>query len=132
MGTCPYCGGESQIARGIFIEPDTLEVTIDGKVLHLTGRERQLFSGLYSTIPRLARKGFLMDYMYGLEPEKEEPGDTILNVYLSRLRKKLKDTRFEIETTWGIGYRLRERNGKDIERGTGKDALPSVHYSFPS
>ncbi len=131
MGTCPYCGGESEVTRGIFIDPDTLDVLIDGKCLKLTKRERQLFSGIYSVVPRPARTPFLMDYIYGLESEMEEPGDTILKVFMSRLRKALKTTRFEIETVWGVGYRLRERDGKEYHEWKTRETIrPGFHDSI--
>ena len=131
MGTCPYCGGESDIAVGIFIDPDTNDVIIDGTVLKITHRQRQLFSAIYSVVPRPARTSFLMDYIYGLNSEKEEPSDTILKVFMSRLRTALKPTRFEIETVWGVGYRLRIKNGREIIKWeTGGTNLPGLHDSI--
>lgn len=131
MLTCPYCGEETNAYEGIYVDTETNTVFIDGKRLDLTRRESELFSAIYSIVPRVARISFLMDYIYGLNPETDDPDANILKVFMTRIRKKLKPTRFEIETIWGIGYRLKERNGKNIKRGTGKDNLPSVHYSFP-
>ena len=133
METCPYCGGECEISRGIYVDKETDTIFIDGKMLRLTKRERELFSAVYSTIPRPARYSFLMDYIYGMEAEDDEPNENILKVLLVRIRKKLKHTRFEIETVWGIGYRLREKDGKDIsEWKTGETNFPSVRHNVPS
>ncbi len=132
MHTCPYCGGETNAYEGIYVNPEVDTVFIDGKRLDLTRKQSELFCAIYSIVPRTARISFLMDYMYGLTSDKEEPDENILKVFMTRIRKRLESTRFEIETVRGIGYRLKERNGTEIKRGIGKDNLPSVHYSFPS
>ncbi len=131
MELCPVCGERREIHKGVYVDPDTNIVFIDGDVLRLTRKQNELFSGIYSTVPRPARISFLMDYMYGLHSEKEEPNENILKVFMTRIRRKLKPTRFEIETVWGVGYRLKERNGKDYHEWKTREVdFPGVHHSI--
>lgn len=80
--TCPLCGGKYEGHKGIYISDDSREVVVDGVRVELTGRQTQILAGLVKVYPRVARKEFLMDYVYGNEPEVDEPDQKIIDVFM--------------------------------------------------
>jgi hypothetical protein len=47
-----------------------------------------------------------------LEADKEDDyhSSDLIKVYICRMRKKIADTRYSIETMWGIGYRIKHKS----------------------
>jgi two-component system cell cycle response regulator CtrA len=87
---------------------DTRTVEIDGKMVHLTGKE-------YGIIELLAlRKGLTLTkeaFLNHLYNGMDEPEIKIIDVFICKLRKKLEDASGGmnyIETVWGRGYVLRD------------------------
>ncbi|WP_280562851.1 MULTISPECIES: response regulator [unclassified Chromohalobacter] len=78
--------------------------TLDERVLDLPRRELLLLEGLLlhagSITPREALENRLFGY--------GDVGPNALEVYISRLRKRLKDSGLRIRTFRGLGYRLEE------------------------
>ncbi len=83
------------------------EVTVDGRAVHLTGKE-------YAILELLAlRKGVVMtkeaflNHLYG---GIDEPEVKIIDVFICKLRKKLAQAGATdlIGTVWGRGYVLRD------------------------
>jgi len=68
----------------------------------LTPRERQTLGLLM--IRERAAKGQIMDHLYA--DSAHEPEIKIIDVYVSKMRKKLTPFGITIWTIWGFGYRL--------------------------
>ena len=116
---CPLCGGKYGGHKGIYVSDDYNEAVIDGVSVRLTRKESQTLAAIVKVHPRVASKEFLMDYIYGLGPEVDEPEEKIIDVFICRLRKTLKPFGYGIDTIWGIGYKLKD---KDISDGPRKQA----------
>lgn len=90
------------------INLDSRTVEIDGKMVHLTGKE-------YGIMELLAlRKGLTLTkeaFLNHLYNGMDEPEIKIIDVFICKLRKKLEDASGGlnyIETVWGRGYVLRD------------------------
>jgi len=83
--------------------PDEGVVSCDGRPLELNPREFEVLGLLIQRAPRLVPKRILLD---ALAERNLEVGDSAIEVYVSRLRKKLQDCNVRIETSRGFGYRL--------------------------
>ena len=93
--------------KNITINPDSFEVSCQGKVNRLGKKEFQIFHTLLQNPKKIFTKEDLYETVW------EAPylsGDNTLNAQLSNLRKKLAqvDASTEyIETIWGLGVRLK-------------------------
>ena len=93
--------------KNIKINPDSFEVSCNGKTIRLGKKEFQI---LY-TLLKNPKKIFTKEDLY--ETVWEAPylsGDNTLNAQLSNLRKKLAqvdESSEHIETIWGLGVRLK-------------------------
>ncbi len=105
MQKCPLCGTICEILDAR-VDVDAGIFLWEGGNIELRRRPSQLLQALFEASPRAVSKGYLMDAMYGLFSEEEEPDDQILTVYVYQLRKKLTLTPFRIKSVWGDGYRL--------------------------
>lgn len=98
---------------------DSRTVEIDGKMVHLTGKE-------YGILELLAlRKGLTLtkeSFLNHLYNGMDEPEIKIIDVFICKLRKKLEDASGGlnyIETVWGRGYVLRD---PEAEQGASSKA----------
>lgn len=93
--------------KNIKINPDSFEVSGNGKTIRLGKKEFQIFH----TLLQHPKKIFTKEDLY--ETVWEAPylsGDNTLNAQLSNLRKKLAqvdESSEYIETIWGLGVRLK-------------------------
>lgn len=81
-------------ARQLFAE--------DGEV-DLPRREMSVFECLWDAGGRLVSKTAVLDHVYGVGADIEE---TVVEVYVSRLRSRLKPYGISIRTRRGLGYQL--------------------------
>ena len=133
MNRCPLCDQEYKGHKGIYVDTYESEIIIDGRRLKLTRKQTELLAILIRISPRIARKEFLMDCMYGMAPEVDEPNQKIVDVFVCRIREQLVPTRFRIETVWGSGYRLREKDGQiKKQRRSGENNLTHLDDNLPS
>lgn len=77
---------------------------LDGEPLDLPHRERLLIESLLSSAGSIAPRETLESRLFGFG----EVGSNALEVYVSRLRKRLKGSGLSIRTFRGLGYRLEE------------------------
>jgi two-component system cell cycle response regulator CtrA len=87
---------------------DTQTVTVDGKTLHLTGKEYGIMELLSLRKGSTLNKDQFLNHLYG---GIDEPELKIIDVFICKLRKKLEDAsggKNYIETVWGRGYVLRD------------------------
>jgi DNA-binding response OmpR family regulator len=90
----------------IVIDPNSLTVSLNKKLLDLTTKEYALLELLLSSPSRVFSKQYLYESVWG---EAYAYDNDKINTHISNLRKKLKDAGGSdyIETVWGIGYKLK-------------------------
>lgn len=76
-------------------------VTLAGRPISLTAQESRLLAYLAHAAPRVVSRGELAEHVYDRD---HEPDSNVIDVQISRLRRKLGAPR--IETLRGQGYRL--------------------------
>ncbi|MGB3178633.1 MAG: response regulator transcription factor [Albidovulum sp.] len=108
---------QSIIKTGMIdVNLDAKTVEVEGKTVHLTGKEYQMLELLSLRKGTTLTKEMFLNHLYG---GMDEPELKIIDVFICKLRKKLSEaTRGEnyIETVWGRGYVLREPNPADLAR----------------
>lgn len=85
-------------------EPCSGTVTLQGTPLTLPRRELSLLEGLLLHAGRIAPREMLESRLFGFGAV----GPNALEVYISRLRKRLQGSGLRIRTLRGMGYRLEE------------------------
>ena len=87
---------------------DAKTVDVEGKTVHLTGKEYQMLELLSLRKGTTLTKEMFLNHLYG---GMDEPELKIIDVFICKLRKKLAEATSGanyIETVWGRGYVLRE------------------------
>lgn len=107
---------QSIIATGkIAVNLDAKTVEVDGKSVHLTGKEYQMLELLSLRKGTTLTKEMFLNHLYG---GMDEPELKIIDVFICKLRKKLsKATGGDnyIETVWGRGYVLRDPEPQEMD-----------------
>ncbi|PXF30502.1 hypothetical protein WH50_14815 [Pokkaliibacter plantistimulans] len=75
-----------------------------GESILLPKKEMRIFELFSARIGTLITKAELTDYAYGKNSETDE---AVVEVYISRLRKRLEGSGVEIKTVRGLGYLMR-------------------------
>ncbi len=108
---------QSVIATGKFaVNLDAKTVEVDGKSVHLTGKEYQMLELLSLRKGTTLTKEMFLNHLYG---GMDEPELKIIDVFICKLRKKLSEAtggENYIETVWGRGYVLREPQSAEAKR----------------
>lgn len=95
-----YTGGQVVIGNLIF-DAEARRVLVDDRAVELSAREYRLLEYFIVGRGRVLSKEQILDHLVGLE---EEIGINAVELYVSRLRKKLEGARFQIRTIRGLGY----------------------------
>ena len=109
---CPTCGEILKNKGEVKVDLDINIAILDGVYFRLTGRQATILHCLAKAIPRTVSTGFIMDSIYGLESETDEPDQHIISVFVCRLRNKIKKSNYKVETVWGKGFRLVRKEQK--------------------
>ncbi|PIE07405.1 MAG: DNA-binding response regulator [Rhodobacterales bacterium] len=100
---------QSVIVTGkVEVNLDSKSVEVDGKQVHLTGKEYQMLELLSLRKGTTLTKEMFLNHLYG---GMDEPELKIIDVFICKLRKKLANATGGanyIETVWGRGYVLRD------------------------
>ncbi|GHT94829.1 DNA-binding response regulator [Alphaproteobacteria bacterium] len=100
---------ESLIKIGrMVVNLQSKRVDIDGKPLHLTGKEYSILELLCLRKGATLTKDMFLNHLYG---GMDEPELKIIDVFVCKLRKKLMDAldgECYIETIWGRGYTIKD------------------------
>jgi len=100
---------ESTIRTGkLTVNLESRTVDVEGKPLHLTGKEYGIIELLSLRKGTTLTKEMFLNHLYG---GMDEPEPKIIDVFVCKLRKKLANAvngDNYIETVWGRGYVLRE------------------------
>ncbi len=92
---------------------DTKTVEVEGRPLHLTGKEYGILELLSLRKGTTLTKEMFLNHLYG---GIDEPELKIIDVFVCKLRKKLSQAtggENYIETVWGRGYVLRDPQPKE-------------------
>ncbi len=104
---------QSVITTGrLTVNLDTKTVEVDGRRVHLTGKEYQILELLSLRKGTTLTKEMFLNHLYG---GMDEPEFKIIDVFICKLRKKLAAAtagEHYIETVWGRGYVLRNPTDK--------------------
>lgn len=90
--------------KALAFDPATGIVTLDDEPLDLPHRERCLLEGLLLNAGNIAPREMLVGRVFGFD----DVGSNALEVYVSRLRKRLQGSGLRIRTFRGLGYRLED------------------------
>jgi len=105
MVTTDRSGDESPIQRGgLRLDPQAHLATLDDEALDLSRTEFDLLHLLLRNPGRAFSRAYLLDTVWG---ETYVGGDRSVDNAMLRLRKKLGALGDDIETVWGVGYRLK-------------------------
>jgi two-component system cell cycle response regulator CtrA len=100
---------QSVIKTGrVAVNLDAKTVDVEGKAVHLTGKEYQMLELLSLRKGTTLTKEMFLNHLYG---GMDEPELKIIDVFICKLRKKLAEATGGanyIETVWGRGYVLRD------------------------
>ena len=103
---------QSVIRTGsVNVNLDAKTVDVDGRAVHLTGKEYQMLELLSLRKGTTLTKEMFLNHLYG---GMDEPELKIIDVFICKLRKKLAEAtggQNYIETVWGRGYVLRDPGG---------------------
>ncbi len=105
---------QSTIRTGeIVVNLDGKTVEVNGVRVHLTGKEYQMLELLSLRKGTTLTKEMFLNHLYG---GMDEPELKIIDVFICKLRKKLKAVAKDhhIETVWGRGYMLQEPRGENL------------------
>ncbi len=94
--------------RGLTVNINTRTVEVDDQALHLTGKEYGILVLLSLNKGSIVTKEMFLNHLYG---GLDEPDPKIIDVFICKLRKKLKaatGSNDYIETLGGRGYMLRD------------------------
>jgi two-component system cell cycle response regulator CtrA len=119
---------ESVIKTGkLVVNLDTRSVDVDGRRLHVTGKEYSILELLSLRKGTTLTKEMFLDHLYG---GIDEPELKIIDVFICKLRKKVAAATggdHYIETVWGRGYVLKDPEVvPDAEIGGQQPGVP-VH-----
>lgn len=89
---------------GLVLDPDAHTATLDGELIDLSPTEFALLHLLLRSPGRAFSRTYLLDTVWG---QSYVGGDRSVDNAVLRLRKKLGALGDELETVWGVGYRLR-------------------------
>jgi two-component system cell cycle response regulator CtrA len=100
------------------------EVTVNGKPVHLTGKEFSILELLVLRRGMVLSKEAFLNHLYG---GMDEPEIKIIDVFVCKLRKKLAEASGEqlIGTVWGRGYVLRDAASQAAAVRSAAAAQPS-------
>lgn len=103
-------GGSAQLRVGtLVLDTAGRRATIDDQALDLSARELAVMEIFMLKVGRVVSKEQIMEHLCNWE---EDIGDNAIEVYIHRLRKKLKDCDIQIRTIRGLGYLL-EPHGRE-------------------
>jgi OmpR family two-component system response regulator YxdJ len=91
---------------GLVLYPERLELALHGKTIELASKEAKLLETLMERHARVVSRDRLLEKLWD---DENFIDDNTLNVYVTRVRKKLKELGIEdaIETVRGVGYMLK-------------------------
>ena len=108
---------------------DSREVSVEGKPVHLTGKEYAILELLVLRKGMVLTKDAFLNHLYG---GMDEPEMKIIDVFICKLRKKLAQAGAGnlIGTVWGRGYVMRESAEATRSKVSAAAEMPSAAVSL--
>lgn len=103
--TCPTCEQTIEGLVGVHIDLEANVAIIDDRAVFFTAKEAEIFSLLYERAPAIVTKEMILTALY--LHVADEPELKIVEVFICKIRAKLRGTRAIIDTIWGRGYRFK-------------------------
>lgn len=103
------CGFASPLLKcgHVELEPDSIRVTMDGVLVHLTALEYRALHYLMQQKNRVVSKTELSEHIYAQDVERDS---NVIEVVINHLRRKLDPAL--IVTRRGLGYQMQEGNSE--------------------
>ncbi len=96
------------VYKDIILDAENFSVICNMQQVEMSKHEFELLGLLMKNPNRVCTKSIIYDTVWN---DENSADDNTLNVYVSKIRKKLKacnpDTEY-IETVWGVGYRMKK------------------------
>jgi DNA-binding response OmpR family regulator len=92
-----------EVADGLLIDTDTLEVFVDGRLLELTQAEFRILHLLATRIGWVFSREKILDHLWG---DEKNVTDRSVDVHVKHLRDKLGTAAKMIVNVRGVGYKL--------------------------
>jgi len=92
--------------RGLKIDPERRELTVDGRLMKLTAKEFDLLLHFARNPGRVFQRAQLLDTVWGYAHTGYEH---TVNAHINRLRSKIESDPSKpvyIQTVWGVGYKF--------------------------
>ncbi|HID53365.1 MAG TPA: response regulator transcription factor [Anaerolineae bacterium] len=97
---------QSRAIGNVTLDPSSREVTVNHERITLRSKEFDLLLALMDHLNQVLSREQLLDLVWGYEFY----GQTrTVDVHIAHLRDKLRDSNLSIETVWGMGYKLIEK-----------------------
>lgn len=107
--TCPCCGQEAPEMGNISFDPSTNQVFYGDHSLQVTASQFKVLTFLLAARGQIKSKDSIFDHLYWDRiADGDFPDEKIIDVYVCKLRPKLRAIGLNILTEWGVGYRLVE------------------------
>lgn len=103
---CPNCHQTIPTLQGLAVDAERGEVRYGGFSLGLSIYPFRLIEALAAAPGRVVSKGAIADAMYFDRHGEDPPQEKIIDVFVCKLRPRLKPMGLWIETRWGRGYEL--------------------------
>lgn len=100
---CPACGRSTESLTGVRVDLETNAILIDEMTIHLTSREAEILSVLNERAGRVVSREALIEAVYS--HYCDQPSLRTMDLFIGRIRRKLKTYRYMIGTVRGRGYR---------------------------
>ena len=98
----PHGMAASEVEFGnLLFDTAAKRVTVTGRPVDLSSREFRLLELLLANLGRVLSKDALLDQLFGLE---DAVAPNAIELYVSRLRRKLEGATVKIRTLRGLGY----------------------------
>ncbi len=98
----PHGMASSSIRCGnLSFDMTSMQVTVDSQAVDLSSREFRLLELLLGNLGRVMSKEVLIEQLFGLD---KAVAPNAIELYVSRLRRKLEGADLEIRTVRGLGY----------------------------
>ena len=90
--------------KGLILDEKNYECLVDGEDINLTLKEYEVLRLLLRNKDNVLSRNKILEIVWDMEGDFVE--DNTLSVTIKRLRKKLKEYNYVVETVRGIGYRF--------------------------
>lgn len=100
---CPTCNQPVLRANRLLVDLLSNKISYGDSVLHLRPREAEIISAIWEMYPQVAPSERIISRVCGID---DDFTNNTLKQHVCHIRSKLRGMPLEIQTVWGVGYRL--------------------------